>query len=305
MVKIDLFKRYIWLLDLIYRNDGITKEEIDRQWSRSHLSRNHETEIPERTFHRHKVAIKSLFDIDIVCDRHGEKTYHIANRDLIDDDEMKTWLLNTFALNSLLSENRDLRNRIVFEVNPSGQKFLTTIMEAMRDNAVISLDYQSFHMSKPEPHEIEPYCLKIYKQRWYVIGRRIDTDLMRTFALDRVRGIQRTSRKFNMPENFDSEAYFADFIGITVEENRPKEIIRFLARNGQQNYLRSLPLHSTQREISSSEEEAVFEISVRPTADLFQEFLRFGKDLKILAPTWIADKMRGICLTMKDNYDKE
>lgn len=305
MEKIDLYKRYIWLLDLIYRNDGITKEEIDRQWSRSHLSGNQETEIPERTFHRHKVAIKSLFDIDIVCDRHGEKTYHIANRDSIDDDDMKTWLLNTFALNSLLSENRDLRNRIVFEANPSGQKFLTTILEAMRDNAVISLDYKSFHMDASIPHVIEPYYLKIYKQRWYVIGRRIYTDTMRTFALDRIKSIERTGSKFKVPDNFDAESYFADYIGITVDENIPKETVRFIAINGQQDYVRSLPLHPSQREISLSEKETVFEIDVRPTNDLFQEFLRFGKDLKIQAPFWVEEKMRVMCSAMKDNYDKE
>lgn len=302
MEKIDLYKRYIWLVGLIYRHNGITREEINRQWSRSHLCGKEETEIPERTFHRHKMAIKSLFDIDIVCNRHGEKTYHIANRESIDDDDMKTWLLNAFAFNSILSENRDLRHRIVFESNPSGQKFLATIMEAMRDNAVISLDYQSFHMNAPTPHIIEPYCLKIYHQRWYLIGRRIDTDAMRTFALDRIKSMSRTGSKFKMPEDFDAEVYFADFMGITVNECIPRETVRFLAFNGRQNYLRSLPLHPTQREISTSEKEAVFEIDVRPTPDLFQEFLIFGKDIKILAPTWIEDKMRDICSAMKYNY---
>ncbi|MDE7420525.1 MAG: WYL domain-containing protein [Muribaculaceae bacterium] len=302
MEKIDLYKRYIWLLSLIYRHNGITREEINRQWSRSHLNDDKENELPERTFHRHKKAIKDLFEIEIVCDRHGEKTYHIANRDSIDDDEMKIWLLNTFALNSLLSENRDLRNRIVFEANPSGQKFLTTIMEAMRDNTVISLDYQSFHMDQSIPHVIEPYCLKIYKQRWYVIGRRIDTDNIRTFALDRIKGIERTGSKFKVPDNFDAESYFADYIGITVDEDIPKETVRFIARNGKQDYIRSLPLHPSQQEISSREKEAVFEIVVKPTPDLFQEFLKFGKDVKILAPTWFEDKMREICSAMKNNY---
>ena len=170
MVKTDLFKRYLWLVELIYRNDGITREEINRQWSRSHLNGGHECELPERTFHRHKLAIKDLFEIEIVCDRHGEKTYHILNRDEIDNDEMKTCLLNNFAFNSLLLENRDLKHRIVFESNPSGNKFLTTIMEVMRDNAVISLNYQSFHMTDAARHVMEPYCLKIYSGVVFVDG---------------------------------------------------------------------------------------------------------------------------------------
>ena len=303
MVKTDLFKRYLWLVELIYRNDGITREEINRQWSRSHLNGGHECELPERTFHRHKLAIKDLFEIEIVCDRHGEKTYHILNRDEIDNDEMKTCLLNNFAFNSLLLENRDLKHRIVFESNPSGNKFLTTIMEVMRDNAVISLNYQSFHMTDAARHVMEPYCLKIYKQRWYVIGRRVETNTMRTFALDRIKNIERTGDKFKIPEKFDAEAYFADYMGITVNENIRKETIQFLARNGQQHYIRSLPFHQSQREISQDENQSIFEIEVRPTQDLFNEFLRFGKDLIILAPTWIADKMRSICSAMKTNYN--
>lgn len=305
MVQSELFKRYIWLVDLIYRNDGITRDEINRSWRQSHLNNRKEDELPERTFHRHKKAIEELFDIEIGCDRHGEKTYHIADREAMEQDGAMEWLLNTFALNNILSECKDLKHRILFERVPSGQQYLSTIVEAMRDGTVLNLSYQSFTMDRPAPHEVEPYCLKIYKQRWYLVGRRPDRDAMRTFALDRILDIQLTAKKFILPDSFDAEKYFRDTIGIVVEDNCPPQTITISAANGQQNYIRSLPLHPTQREYESGSDGAKFSIFAQPNYDLIQELLRYGGDVTVLSPQWLRDKFRNIANKMSNNYSKD
>lgn len=144
MAASELFNRYIWLVDLIFSSGGITREEISSRWSRSSLNYNNEPEIPERTFHRHKDAIKELFDIDIVCDRSAGKVYKIANSDDIRKGGVRTWLINTFAVNNLINESHQIKQRILFEQIPSGQRFLTPIIEAMRDNHTLTVTYQSF-----------------------------------------------------------------------------------------------------------------------------------------------------------------
>lgn len=305
MAQIELFKRYIWLADLIYRNDGITRDEINRHWSRTYFNNNKEDEIPERTFHRHKMAIEELFNIQIFCDRHGDKTYHIANRDAIQKDGVTEWLFNDFAINNLLAESKALKHRILFEPIPSGQKYLIPIIEAMRDGKVLNLSYQSFQMDEHKPHEVEPYCLKIYRQRWYMLGRRTDRDVMRTFALDRVMGLEITETKFTIPESFDAEKYFENTIGIVVEDNCPAQTITIHAFNGQQNYIRSLPLHHTQKEYETGVNEAKFSIYAQPNNDLIQELLRYGKDVTVLRPKWFRDKFRQIADKMSNNYSEE
>lgn len=115
MAASELFNRYIWLVDLIYRTDGITRDEINRYWSRSRYNTDNEDEIPERTFHRHKDAIKELFDIDIYCDRSDSKKYKISNRDDMEHGGVRAWLLNTFAVNNLINESHHLKHRILFE----------------------------------------------------------------------------------------------------------------------------------------------------------------------------------------------
>lgn len=305
MVQTHLFKRYIWLLDLIYRNDGITRDEINRQWSRSSLNDDMEDEIPERTFHRHKDAIRDLFDVEIVCDRHGEKTYHIANRDAFEQNGATDWLLNAFAINNILSECTDLSDRILFEPVPSGQEYLTPIIEAMREGRVLILSYQSFRMDAPAPHEVEPYCLKIYRQRWYLLGRRPRRDVMRIFALDRIKDLTVSDRTFTIPATFDAEKYFEDSVGMIVDEKCPPQTIRIRACNGQQNYIRSLPLHPTQKEVSTGSGEAIFSFFARPDSDLIRELLGYGADVTVIRPKWLREELRKIADKMIYNYSTE
>lgn len=305
MAKLELFKRYLWLFEQIYNNDGISRDEINRRWSRANLNHNKENEIPERTFHHHKAAIKDLFGVDIVCNRHGEKTYHITDRELLSKNGGVEWLLDTFHTSNILSECKDLKHRILFESTPSGKHHLTTIIEAMRDNKVICLSYQSYKMDKPVPHEVEPYCLKIYKQRWYLLGRRPDRNVMRTFALDRVRGIDVLDKTFLLPDSFDAEKYFENTIGITVDEKCLPQTIKFRAVNGQQNYIRSLPVHPTQEEYETDCNGGKFSIFAQPNNDLIKELLRYGADVTVLSPKWFRDKLRQISNKMSHNYSEE
>ena len=82
MKKAELFKRYFWLIDVLHQSGGISRDEINRRWSHSVLNEKSETEIPERTFYRHKEAIKEPFDISIVCDRTNERVYRIDHSDI-------------------------------------------------------------------------------------------------------------------------------------------------------------------------------------------------------------------------------
>lgn len=305
MAQSELFKRYIWLVELIYRIDGITRDEINRQWSLSNLNNRHENEIPERTFHRHKIAINDLLDIEIVCDKRANNAYHIANRDELSSNGIKEWLLSTFALNSLVAQSRDLKDRILLEPAPAGQQYLTIITEAMRDNKVIDIAYQNYKMSCPKSHEVEPFCLKIYKQRWYLLGRRTDNGAMRIFALDRVKNVEITDRSFDMPSSFDANSYFNDSVGILVDENSWTQCVTIAVRNGKQNYLRSLPLHHTQKEVEDAGWMSKFELYVQPNQDLIQELLRMGPDVSVIRPKWFRAEMKKIADAMSFNYSEE
>ena len=103
-------------------------------------------DLPLRTFHNHRKAIEQMFDINIECDKRNGYTYYLENKDDMERTGVRSWLLNAFSISSMITESYKLKDRILFEQIPSGQIFLATVIEAMRNNlsVEISLLYQSF-----------------------------------------------------------------------------------------------------------------------------------------------------------------
>lgn len=303
MAASELFSRYIWLVDLIYSSGGITRNEINRRWAHSSLNNDKEDAIPERTFHRHKEAIKDLFGIDIICDRGGNRIYRIANSEEIKRGSARAWLLNTFSVSTLVKESEQIRHRILFEEIPSGQRFLTPIIEAMRSNQTIHITYCSFRDTDRHTALLEPYCVKVFKQHWYVLARRVTDGQIRIYALDRILDLQPTEHFFNLPENFDANPYFHDVIGVIIGDGSRPEHIEIAVYDGQQHYLRSLPLHHTQQE-TAYPDHSVFTYYLRPTFDFKQELLRYGASIEVLRPQWLRTEIAAIARAMTSRYQK-
>lgn len=211
-----LFDRYIWLIDTIYRAGKITFEEINKRWLRTEMSNGEE--IPLRTFHNHRKAIETMFDINIECNKRSGYYYYIENADDIDKDKIKKWLLNTFTINNLANESHRLKQRILFEDIPSGKQYLSSIIEAMLENRIIEITYQSYWKEEANTFTIEPFCVKVFKQRWYIIARSPYYDTIMIYALDRIQNLQVTDITFNYPSDFDPQSYFEFSFGIVVDE---------------------------------------------------------------------------------------
>lgn len=297
-----LFNRYIWLIDLIYSAGYITREEIDRRWSRASLNFDHESMIPERTFHRYKDAIQEMFQIDIRYNK--SRGYYIENTEDIQRDELRQWLIGTFAVENLIGESSELRRRILLEDIPSGQRHLTPIIEAMRDGVKIRIMYQSFHSAEPSTFILAPYCVRVFRQRWYVLGTSEKGKELRLYSLDRMLNTERTTTPFVLPENFDAEAFFANGYGVTVDERKP-EIVRTSVDAYQANYLRSLPIHPSQEETERNNDYSVFQFFIVPTYEFIKELLSYGGTLEVLSPKWLRKEMKQEARTMNEIYNRQ
>lgn len=298
----DLFDKYIWLVDTIYRAGKITFEEINERWLRSRLSEGED--IPLRTFHNWRIAIEQVFDININCNRKGGYYYYIENADDMQKGGIRNWLLNTFAVNNLINESHHLKRRILFEEIPSGRKYLTPVIEAMRDGLEIELYYQSYWYEEPSTYTLQPYCIKVFKQRWYVIGFCKERNNIRTFSLDRIQQLTTLDMKFVYPKDFDPEAYFADYFGIMIE-NKKLETIRIKVYGMHVQYIRALPLHRSQCEIETTVDYSIFEYRMKPTLDFRQELLSRGADVEVLAPLTFREEMIQSVEKMSSLYNKQ
>lgn len=292
----NLFNRYIWLVDTIYRSGKITFDEINRKWLRNDLSGG--KKIPLRTFHNHRIAIEEMFDINIECDK-STYEYFIANAEDIQRGGVRTWLLNTFAVNNLINESHKLKSRIQFENIPSGQNHLTTIIESMRDGLKLRVSYQSFGVQSPAEFKVEPYLVKVFKQRWYLVGR---SDKLRIYALDRLLQCDSTSENFKLPANFDAEAYFQDCYGIINVDDISVQYVTIRVATYQAYYLRALPLHHSQTETETNETHTTFRFYLKPTFDFRQELLSLGDDVEVLQPEWFRLEAKHEVELMAEKY---
>lgn len=288
MAAATIYKRYLWLVDLIYRKGTITREEIDRAWAHTGSSVNddHSTRIPERTFHHWKDAILDMFGIVIECDKSNGNVYRIANRNELEHSTTYRWLLNTLSVAQLVSDNKDIKDKILLEDMPSDTQFLSPLIEAIRTGHVAQITYQRFGTPAPYTVDVEPYCLKAFRRRWYVLGRPSTApDTLKPYCLDRIKQLTLLDDTYTIPEDFDAQAYFRDYFGICRNEHtaQPQRMVLEVVRE-EADYFRSLPLHHSQKEIGEEGEFVYFEYYLVPTFDLFQELQLHGSAIRVIEP---------------------
>lgn len=281
----NYFDRYVWLIDVINRHGHIAFKDISYLWSRSPLNTVGENYLPERTFHNHREAILDTFGIEIKCDR--SLGYYIANSDDLEADGIRQWLLESLSMNNLLNETKDMRDRILFENIPSSHKWLPVIVNAMRDGKVIEMTYQSFWKDEPCTFKANPYCLKLFKQRWYMLARSEGKDEPRIYSLDeRMINVVQTDQDYKLPAKFNAEEFFAEYFGIIVGTDCKSQTVKIRVTKDQEKYFDTLPLHDSQRKLEEESDESysIYRYHLVPTFDFKQEFLSRGPAVEVLEP---------------------
>lgn len=311
----NLFGRYVWLIDILLRYKRLTFQEINKLWQKSGLG--YGEELPLRTFHNHQKAIKDIFDVYIECDRKDGYRYYIDEPGRVRGSSLRSWLISSYAtLNQIRVDNKKLGERILFEEIPSSRTWLTRIVDAMRNNSVVRITYRDFGGQHSMEFEIEPYYLKVVKRRWYVLARNSccreegeergtePKDVYRVYALDHILDIQDTGRTFKMKKEFDIDRYFEGCCGI-ITSDEPIQRIVLSARGNFADYLRTLPLHESQREIGGDDESFLFEYRLKPTIDFYQFVLSQGDRLEVREPVSVRETVRNYAQKILDCYTQK
>ena len=294
----NLINKYVWLVETLYRAKKITLKEINRKWLETDLSEG--LEIPRRTFVNWKNAVEDMFGLVIVCDKHDGDRYYIENREDLEGEGLQRWLLNTMSVNNTLLENRTLKDRILLENIPSGQDFLDVIMEAMKKSELLEITYKGYWSEHEHTFPVAPYCVKLFRQRWYLVGRSVYG--IRIYGLDRVLEARLTDEAFKYPDDFSPEVYFEGCFGVIRDDGTGIETVKLKVSANQANYLRSLPLHPNQKETERNADYSIFTLQVRPSFDFQQELLWNGDAVEVLEPLWLRKEMAETVRRMWNMY---
>lgn len=306
-MAISVYNKYVWLLDTVRKagDIGITFDEINEEWMRKDNQRlNGGEKIPRRTFHKWRQAIDEMFNVFIDCRRKGGYRYFIADPDELKKHSMSNWLLDTMSVSNLLIENIALKDRILLENVPSGLKFLPVILDAMKACKVLSMTYQGFSHDEPHAYDVHPYCVKLFRQRWYLVAFSTARHEVRTYAVDRIKALAPQRSKFKMPENFSPASFFSNSYGVMMGSEMPQDI-KISVDAEQANYLRSLPLHHSQHEQVRGAEHSVFTFHLCPEYDFIKELLSMGRAVEVIEPASLRAKVAAIAHEMSNMYRRK
>ena len=272
---------YFWLIDTI-ASGHLTREDINRRWAHCRYNDNHEEEFPERKFHRYKEEIQEIFDVDIRCSKSRGNIYYIENKDDIAGGT-RQWFLNAMAVHSMMDQAKDITDCVLYEDIPEGTQYLSLIVDAIRHRTQLQLTYHSFNRQEQYELMLSPYCLKVFKQRWYVAGcPSTHPNETRIYALDRVQMMRPTEHTFIYPKKFDAKTFFAPYYGVFRNATPTKVIIEANPQSTQ--FLRLLPLHDSQKELRQFHGNTFFEYYIAPTLDFIQELRTHGTDIRVREP---------------------
>lgn len=296
----NLISKYIWIIDTLMKNRKLPKSELNRLWTLSEVSGGNP--LPERTFFHYRRNIEEIFNIEIKCDRNGE--YYIESPDSVRSHALTNWLLDSMAVSHAINTNAAGSDRIEIEDVPSAREYLPTVLEAIRDSVKLCFTYASFARSRPETKILfQPYFLKRYKQRWYMIGLQEKRNSIRTYALDRIREMQIVRETFEKPGSITLEKLFGNIVGVTTSLADIKTV-KLQTTPTQAKYFRALPLHPSQEE-EVHDTFSIFTYRLQLNYELAHEILGLGESVKVLEPPELRAMVVTELRNMLSLYDKK
>lgn len=293
-----VIQRYMWFFDTVWRYKRITRGEIERLWLQSDLSEGNP--LTRRTFCNYREGAEKLFDVNILCDT-STYEYYIEQAQPDKSSDLQKWLFDSLSVNYLMRHGSDVAHRIIPEHIPSGNDYVTSIAEAMQEGRVIRMVYHAFWKMSAQKVELEPYFVKAFRKRWYVVGYNRKDRQVKTYALDRVVEMSLTTETFEFPADFIPADYFAQSFGVIRIDEHP-ETIRLRATMRQAQYLRALPLHHSQREYEVGDGYVDFVYNMYITYDLIQELLSLGREIEVISPAKLRNEVRNKLQAALERY---
>jgi proteasome accessory factor B len=243
-----------------------------------------------RTFQRDMKEIKDLFGFDIEYSR-TNKGYFINHNET--DNLNFQRMMEAFDLFNSLNVSQDLSPFIHLEKRrPQGTENLYGLLHAIKNKFRITFDYEKFYDEEISERNAEPYALKEFKNRWYVMAKDLKDRNVKTFALDRMTNLQITNSKFEYPKDYNIEENYRYCFGIINPKDEQPQSILLSFDPFQGKYIKSLPLHETQEIVKDDEEALEIKLKLCVTYDLLIELLSYGDNMKVLKPKSLANQIK-------------
>lgn len=236
-------------------------------------------------------GIGEIYQIDISYNA-SQNLYRIESEGE-EGKEVVDRMFDSFDIFNALTQGKELSAYIDLENSRArGAEHLFGLLHAVKNNVEIQIQYRRFTEEGSFIRTMQPYLLKEFKNRWYVIGLETESNRVKTFGLDRIFELEITTVKFQRPTGFDFRKYFHDCFGIIrPTENKPEKIIlAFDTETGE--YIKSKPLHHSQTILVDDDRELKISLFVNIEEDFIMELLSYGDCLKVIEPQSLIEYLQ-------------
>lgn len=287
-------------------------------------------QISESTFEKDLSALRDKFDLPIEYDRYREG-YFYTERDVHFDipltyDAVETiWLAisklkelqNTEAVSNVKRSLETIVRRLDFDVDKleseaekiiyydplpefSGGEWISAIYDAIVERRIISFDFSQ--SGKTDRHTVEPYKLREYQGRWYVIACQNDDEAL--FGLDRISDLEISEERFEFDSEFAEDIHFnlAFSVG-PLDFSRRKHDIHIFFDKSLTDDIKQNKLHWTQRVLNENDSGILICINVKLDKAFVRKLvLSYGNLVTVTNPPFAVDLVLREIISSLDNY---
>lgn len=294
MVSENIIKRYAWVINLLISRGKATLVQINEAWLRSYLAENDRETFSRITWYRAFDEIHNIFGIHIKVDRtHHRYDWYIANPEVITNNAIDKWMLSSLQYQNMIRDCLKVYDRVLLEDFPSEGGLLSPIIDAIKSNLKIKLQYRKYGEQGYSQRTLCPYAIKTYKHRFYVLAR--ERKKLKIFAFDRIYDLQLTNEHFRLPANWSAHVFFYHIYGVMLPKETDKpERVTIKAYYDAPYYLRDVPLHHTQQEGVSTDDYTIFKYDLYISKDFIGDIIQQQYRLEVISPQWLRDEVQSI-----------
>ncbi len=295
MSKRGYISRYLLILKKLKVKPYSTYEElqsyIDSEFS--YLQMQDDTlniGFSKRTLQRDIKEIRDVFGIDIEYSK-SHKGYFISQSEAENMNFQR--MMEAFDIFNSLNLASDLAPFIHLEKRrPQGTENLYGLLHAIKNRLQIKFTYQKFWEEESSQRNVEPYALKEFKNRWYIIAKDNKDSAIKSFALDRLSNLEITNQSYIYPKEYSIEESYRYCFGIISPNGQKPQDIILSFDPFQGKYIKTLPLHETQQVLVDTDEELRIQLKLCLTHDLLMELLSFGDNMKVIEPKSLMNQVK-------------
>ena len=294
MSKRGYISRYMMLIKRLKGKPFSTFEELEKYvvMQLANLHMQDDTLVmgfSKRTLQRDIREIRTLFGIDITYNT-SRKGYHINSNEYESSGFQR--MMEAFDIFNSLNLTRDMESLILVEPRkPAGTDHMYGLLQAIKNNVVVKFQYHKFWNDEVKLRSVEPYLLKEFRNRWYVITIGANNNEIKTFALDRITDLEITAQKFSKNKDVNVKEVFQHSFGIITGNGKPPLDVILSFSPFQGKYIKSLPLHTSQTTLIDDDKEFRIALKLHLTVDLLMEIQSFGENVQVIEPTVLKNQV--------------